>query len=121
MPFFQKEPSVSFSGTEILVREEFCKVEEPKPEEPKKPEKPGPTGGEGGEKKGDQPRIRKEIDLKFALPKGKVSSLLGILNLLQTKFQTLSFEIHGEDGELTEDEFEDKIMEAFRQMGIEID
>jgi hypothetical protein len=39
---------------------------------------------------------------------------------LQTKFKNISLEIHSDDGELTEDEVEGKIMEAFRQMGIDI-
>ena len=70
-----------------------------------------------------QPEIKDLLNsliLKFNLPKGKVSSLMGILSYLQTKFDNLQIEIKATDGNLAKQEFEDKIEEAFRQIGIKL-
>ena len=46
---------------------------------------------------------------------------MGVMNLLQTKFETLQIERSARDGAISEQEYEDKIKEAFRQMGIDVD
>ena len=51
---------------------------------------------------------------------GKISNSMGVMNLLQTKFETLQIERSARDGAISEQEYEDKIKEAFRQMGIEL-
>lgn len=45
---------------------------------------------------------------------------MGVMNLLQTKFETLQIELSARDGTISEQDYEDKIKEAFRQMGIEL-
>ncbi len=45
---------------------------------------------------------------------------MSILSYLQTKFDNLQIEIKATEGKLTKQEFEDKIEEAFRQIGINI-
>ena len=45
---------------------------------------------------------------------------MGVMNLLQTKLETLQIERSARDGAISEQEYEDKIKEAFRQMGIEL-
>ena len=45
---------------------------------------------------------------------------MGVMNLLQTKLETLQRERSARDGAISEQEYEDKIKEAFRQMGIEL-
>ena len=42
------------------------------------------------------------------------------MNLLQTKFETLQIELSAMDGNMSEQDYEDKNKEAFRQMGIEL-
>lgn len=61
------------------------------------------------------------VNLKFKIPKGKVSGIIGVMNLLQNNFQTLEVELSASDGEITEHDYEDKIIETFRQLGIKID
>jgi len=123
--FFKKDPVISFSESEILVREEFCKVEEPKPkeepEEKRKPEGPGEKRDDAGGEEISQPPVMQEINLKFDLPKGKVSALQGVLNLLQHHFGSLRVELHAEKGQMTKSDYEDKILEAFSQMGVDVD
>jgi len=64
--------------------------------------------------------FRRRVRLQFTVPKGKVSSLMGVMNLLQHKFDRLDIVLSAEDGEISEQEYEDKIQEAFRQLGIEV-
>ncbi len=61
-----------------------------------------------------------ELHLKFQLPKGKVASIMGIMNLLQSKFDVLEIEIIANKGKMLKQDFEDKIQEAFNQLGIKI-
>lgn len=60
------------------------------------------------------------MQLKFQVPKGKISNIMGVMNLLQNKFETLQIELIACDGNISEQDYEDKIKEAFRQMGIEL-
>ena len=62
-----------------------------------------------------------QLNFNFVVPKGKVSSLMGVLNFLQSKYNRIQVKLLMEDGQLTEQEYEDKVKEAFRQMGIEIE
>ncbi len=45
---------------------------------------------------------------------------MGVMNLLQSKFENLYMEIDATEGVITEQDYEDKIKEAFRQLGIEV-
>ncbi len=46
--------------------------------------------------------------------------IMGVINFLQSKFQSLAMEIKASNGSLSESEFADKIKEALQQLGIEI-
>jgi hypothetical protein len=63
----------------------------------------------------------KQVRLKFQVPKGKVSGIMGIMNLLQSEFNTLEVELIAKDGTMSKQDYEDKIEEAFMQLGIEVD
>jgi len=43
-----------------------------------------------------------------------------VMNLLQHKFNRLEVVLSAEQGWISEQEYEDKIREAFRQLGIEV-
>ena len=64
--------------------------------------------------------VRALNGVSFTVPKGKVSGLMGVMNLLQHKFDRLDVALAAEHGEISEQEYEDKIQEAFRQLGIEV-
>ena len=57
--------------------------------------------------------------MRFKVPRGKISNIMGIMNLLQSKFENLEIEIVATDGSISDQDYEDKIMEAFRQLGID--
>ena len=128
--FYREQPSLAFSATEVLICEGLCieqkKGVESTTEVKYPPYEPGtlPKAGEKEpqwEKPGPQTKSRDKVRIRFEVPKGKVSSIMGVMNLLQSKFDSLEVEIVATDGEMSERDYEDKIMEAFRQLGIEVD
>ena len=60
----------------------------------------------------------KELTLDFEIPVGKSSSLFGMINYLQRNFKNVKVKIEAENGELDRQDYEDKIKETLRQMGI---
>ncbi len=127
--FKDKElPSVALSGKEIMITEAICREQQKKEEEQKlSVPYPGPGGKPEPPKEADSkktlPRgqVINKVGIKFELPKGKVSNIMGTLNYLQSKFNKLEITIKAEDGQLTEQEYEDKIEEAFTQSGIDVE
>lgn len=126
--FFREDASIALSSNEIILREDLClrkEKEEPavyqegvtgdKPprvhEVTGKPQPVSPASPSTG---------RREVRLRFTLPKGKVSGIMGVMNLLQAHFDKLKIELLAEGGEISEQAYEDKVREAFRQLGIEI-
>jgi hypothetical protein len=63
--------------------------------------------------------ILDRVYLKFKIPKGKVSGVMGMMNLLHSKFKSLEIEINAARGEMSKQDYEDKIEETLRQLGIE--
>ena len=63
---------------------------------------------------------RRHVHLRLTVPRGKVSGLMGVMNLLQHKFNRLEITLLADEGSISEQEYEDKIREAFRQLGIEV-
>ena len=135
--FKENPPSITLVGSEVIIREDICIAQkEEETEEEKDGDVTYPPGGaptpdivEGGDNvdKSDddssQPESsgRKEIHLQFTVPKGKVAGLMGVMNLLQSNFDNLRIDLRATDGEMSEQDYEDKIKEAFAQLGIDLD
>lgn len=122
--YFKEGASIAFSGNEVLISEALCReqrkkeesyIPESKPYPQPEPELPPSVGEE------ISVRNRDEIKIKFRVPKGKVANIMGVMNLLQSKFETLGVELTARDGAISEQDYEDKIKEAFRQMGIRLE
>ncbi|MHA1135392.1 MAG: hypothetical protein ACTSSE_02785 [Candidatus Thorarchaeota archaeon] len=62
-----------------------------------------------------------KLHLKFRLPKGKLSDVLSVIRLLQTKFESTKIAVLFEDGGISKTDYEDKVEEAFSQMGIDLE
>lgn len=137
--YFNEEPSLSFADREILIRAYVCQEQraaqadeatyasgEPTREGTAR-EQPRPLTSSSQQYQStlDLPgvigRARTRLRLKFLIPKGKVAGLMGVMNFLQSRFNRMEVILHVEDGQLTDQEYEDKIKEAFRQMGIEVE
>lgn len=63
------------------------------------------------------------LTLRFTLPFGQVSSLLGLLNMLQMRFRRMEITVRLRDGEISEEEIENTVRETFNQIDtpVEID
>jgi len=129
--YFKEQASIAFSGNEVLINETICKEQRKKEEiEIQKPglyQKPStelkPEKKEGTRETPPGFRIETQdkIQLKFQIPKGKVSSIMGVMNFLQSKFEILELELIASEGSISKQEYEDKIKEAFRQMGVKLE
>ena len=129
--YFKEDASVAFTDNEILISEEICRRQKERDALPGGGEQPyqelkgqPPAMGEGEKETGTivLPGKRKErVTLRFTVPKGKVASIMGIMNYLQSKFGSIEIELNASEGNISEQDYEDKIREAFRQMGIECD
>ncbi len=130
--YFKQESSIAFTDNEILIRAEICQAQLAAQKDqaglassgtpsgkvneagaatfvPTAPAIPPPTAGR-----------YQQLNFNFTVPKGKVASLMGVLNYLQSKYERMDLSLHLEKGQMSEQEFEDKVKEAFRQMGIDL-
>ena len=130
--FKENPPSITLVGSEVIIREDICIAQ--KKEEIEEREDgditypPGDTppqeiveGEDNGDSSPPGSSGRKEIHLQFTVPKGKVAGLMGVMNLLQANFDNLRIDLRATDGEISEQDYEDKIKEAFAQLGIDLD
>ena len=121
--FFKEDPLIASTDTEVLLSESVCTVQR----------QALTTGGvtetvaqpregkvEGQEPSLVGPMLLRELELKFKIPRGKIAQLMGVMNYLQSKFQSLEMEIRARDGSMSEEEYSNKIKEALRQLGIDI-
>jgi hypothetical protein len=46
---------------------------------------------------------------------------MGIMNFLQSKFKNLKVKIDASEGSISEEDYQNKIKEALRQLGIDMD
>ena len=122
--YFKECPSsIAFSGSEVIIREDICRAQK-EAEEEKLPEPIPATGSDTGgiadsPAPDPTPDGRDKVRLKFTIPKGKVSGLMGVMNLLQSNFDSLQIELLATEGQMSDQDYEDKIKEAFVQLGID--
>lgn len=131
--YYKEFPEQLFSSNEVIIREELCIV----PPSPVAGEKTSPLAPYDGQVlcympvtpsitlpkepiTGISDGVMDNVNLKFTIPKGKVSNIMGIMNLLQLKFDVLEIEINAKKGAIKTQEYEDKILEAFNQLGIKV-
>jgi len=136
--YFKEDPFVGLAGSEVIIRAEVCLAQreaeaarttyQPSEEVGRPVQEPGltsvsgATGGTDVEEGRHVPILHKRrFRLRFTVPKGKVAGLMGVMNLLQHKFNRLEVVLAVDDGEISEQEYEDKIQEAFQQLGIEVE
>ncbi len=127
--YFKKYADLGFTDKEIIITAEVCEQKERENEKEKEKEKEKEHDGtveyENPNDTDNESSVVKEpeqLELKFVeippikVPKGKVSSILGIMNYLQSKFEDLEIKIVAKEGSITKQEYEDKIKEALRQI-----
>ncbi len=134
LSYWKEEAEVTFSEEEIILSAEKCEILSEKEEildkideidfGKAKTNKQGviQTQLELDEDILPVEDILEEIDLPdFVIPKGKVSEIMRLVNYIQSKFERINIKITASEGKITKGEYEDKIIEALKQIGIDID
>ncbi len=125
--YFREQPSVGLVGNEVLIREEICRQQReeevsstPEGGVSKEVSEVGVASDTSVDLKFEEGGVRDKLELRFSVPRGGVASLMGVLNFLHAKFSKLKIYLSAEDGQISEQEYEDKVKEAFKQMGIDL-
>ena len=128
--FKEPPPTLGFTENEVIIKADICIAQQEEQEEQASESEDGESadseGGSGDgttieeeEKDDEQSDARTRVRLQFTVPQGQLSSLMGMMNLLQRDFSTLQIELIATDGEMSEQDYEDKIKEALDQLGID--
>jgi len=129
--FYKESPTVALAENEIIIRADICETQcaQAASETSTVYQPSGSSSGKVSEltpaatytARDHMPQVGLHtIRIHFTVPKGQVSSLLGVLNFLQQKFNHLEITLRATDGAMSEQEYRDKVEEAFRQMGVEL-
>ncbi len=116
--YWKKEATIGFSEYEILIDPNICKQQleikvEEIPQEERKIE------SESYKELESKREIISKLEFPpMKIPKGKVSQILGLLNYLQSKFDDVEIIIKAENGCIDKEDYERKIKEVLRQLGI---
>jgi hypothetical protein len=124
--YFKMDGIVTFEENEVIIKDTICTEQEKGPlalpvassmlpppavlEGSPQPPTSRPTALE-----------REDISLEFDVPKGKVSQIMGMMNFIQRKFEELRITIKATKGSVSDEEYEMKMRETLRQLGIEMD
>jgi hypothetical protein len=128
--YFKEDATVSATDVEVLIREDICiaqrKSQLPTPGNLEVGPFPPGTGLaqlSSGQPEGGPAATggKNELSLRFRVPRGKVSQIMGMMNFLQSKFLSLDVELTAREGSLSEEEYASKIKEALRQLGITLE
>jgi hypothetical protein len=64
---------------------------------------------------------RQKVNLSFDVPRGEISHIMGILNFLQHRFESMHLTVTALKGSISEDDYVNKIKEALKQIGVDIE
>lgn len=123
--YFKENPVIEFEENEILIREDLCK-KEMVIETVVKAVVEEPVEIFTDEQKSDDEVVEpnksllEQISLSFKIPKGRVHDVFQMLNFIQKKFANIEISIKASEGSITKQDYEDKILETLRQIGVEV-
>ncbi len=122
----KRTPNITLGDEEVIIKLDLCKEEDKK--EDGRRETPSQVVDRGEEATKEVPKIKEtnimeKISIKLDVPAGKMSTMVRILNYLNEKFEKCDVKviIKAIGGKITRSEYEDKIIEALKQAGIEIE
>lgn len=129
--YFEQTPSVALSENEVMMSKNLCIIQQQQvvidtsldtliPSDDESATGVTLVTGIKAPQATDDDAITR-LRLIFRLPRGKVSDVLQVIRYLQTKFEAIGMELALDNGGISERDYEDKIEEAFRQMGIDLD
>ncbi len=128
--YFKEDATVSARDVEVLIREDICLAQRKSQLSTSSIPEVGPflSGTGHAQLSLEQPEGtnavvegKNELSLRFRVPRGKVSQIMGMMNFLQSRFQSLDVELTAREGSLSEEEYASKIKEALRQLGVSLE
>lgn len=114
--YYKQETTVSFADNEILIKSDICQSQI-KEREARTVFTPGdhvpsstvsetfsttPNATEASRTVNVPDKGLKQLSFNFTVPKGKVASLMGVLNYLQSKYEHMNISLHLDRGQMTE-------------------
>lgn len=129
--YWKTKPTVGFGDQEILIHKSICEreyaeskqeyISDAEPQVPFVAQEQSPQEQENVQEILSEQETLQEIQLPVInVKKGKVSDLLGLLRYLQHKFGKIEVIIHAKEGAITKEEFELKLKETLKQLGVEL-
>jgi hypothetical protein len=120
--YYKTDTIVTLDENQVIIKSTICETQKetkeevrqlsPKPDEQESPEK-GPIMEPTA-------KGRDHLTLEFDVPAGKVSQIMPMMHFLQSKFEGLRLTINATKGSISDEEYENKIKETLRQLGIKI-
>lgn len=125
---YREDAQVSWGESEVIIRDSVCVTQLLQSQAGSGTStgvRPTPVSAGGGMaptiSAGQAvPNTLDHVDLEFFVPRGKVAQIMGIMNLLQSKYQSLRITIQATDGNMSQDDYASKIKETLRQLGIDM-
>lgn len=116
--YWKEEPTIGYGESEIIIEKSICEKKlEKAPEKIPMEEEEIKTSYDENAKKETISKLELPV---IKIPKGKTSDISRLLNYLQTKFENIEIKIVAEEGEIEKEDYENKIKETLRQLGINI-
>ena len=128
--YFGQPASVALSENEVLISKDLCLIQQQEvvigTAQQDLSELGGVQGSDVTSTEGAEPQqagedVFRQLRLRFKLPRGKLSDVLSVIRYLQSKFEGTRVELSLEKGAMSERDYQDKVVEAFRQMGIDVE
>jgi len=126
--YFKSDANLTFDENEVIIKSAICEAQKEAAQKEAISGAPQPLpkpveheGAESGPIMGPVIKGRDHLTLEFDVPLGKVSDIMGMMHFLQSKFKSLRVKIDATKGSISEEDYQNKIKETLRQLGIDVD
>jgi hypothetical protein len=120
---FKEDAAFELDESKVIIKRMICEAQKGAVSEALSPPSNKDKQKDQEEKSTIGPPVpeRSHLILKFDIPRGKVSQIMGMMHFLQGRFAKLKVTIEASEGSITEGEYESKIKETLRQLGVHSD
>jgi len=118
--YFENSPLITLESSEIIIASSICREQLQKEDiltDKNKENEPFIVEGKKEEAQKFVIPIKKNIELNFFMPPGSAPYISQMLRLLRDKFGKVEITIKTSEGEITEEDYENKIIETLKSIG----